>query len=149
MSERKSPMHPRLGRNCERDDQIEIHNRISRRPDTAESYLSKVFPSQLCNHSKMKCCTKCGFSSSDTSHLKNHYGKRNKHGCVQEFHSTQEKEIVITNKTTGLQMPQKMIQKIIEGNFSLPYITRPPSYSYPQYAPPLRVRVRVIGGGPK
>ena len=120
-----------------KNDQIDIHERISRCPDTAESYLSKVFPSQHSKKSKKKCCTKCGFTSRDKPTLEKHYGNMNKYGCIKASHSSQD--TVITNKNTGLRMPQKMIQIIIEGKFSLPYITRPPSYSYPQYAPPLQL----------
>ena len=120
-----------------RDDQIDIHERILRLPDTAESYISKVFPSEHSKQSKKKCCTKCGFTSRDKPNFEKHYGKMNKYGCIKASHSSQD--TIIINKNTGLRMPQKMIQIIIEGKFSLPYITRPPSYSYPQYAPPLQL----------
>lgn len=62
-----------------RNDQIDIHERISRCPDTAESYISKVFPSQHSKQSKKKCCTKCGFTSRDKPTLEKHYGNMNKH----------------------------------------------------------------------
>lgn len=102
-------------------DQIAMHERISRQPSAAQSLLSDAFPTEHCDKKKKKCCTKCGFTSSEACDFKTHYGRKNQYGCLRELHSTQGKETVVTNKNTGVTLPQTLIEQINTGKFSLPY----------------------------
>ena len=65
-----------------RAEQIAIHEKILRHPAEAKSLLDQDFPSELCILSKMKCCSKCGFTSNETKDHKKHYGKSNQYGCL-------------------------------------------------------------------
>ena len=105
-------------------DQIAMHERIWRQPSAAQSLLSHAFPTEHCDKKKKKCCTKCGFTSSEACDFKTHYGRKNQYGCLRELHSTQGKETVVTNKNTGVTLPQTLIEQINTGKFSLPYIAQ-------------------------
>ena len=91
-----------------RAEQIAIHEKILRHPAEAKSSLNQDFPSELCILSKMKCCSKCGFTSNETKDHNKHYGKTNQYGCMHEFHSNLSKEVVITNNTTRARIPQNL-----------------------------------------
>jgi len=105
--------------------QIRLYDRLSRQPSEAEGLLREAFPLNDRKKIQMKCCNKCGFSSKDATNHTKHYGQKNKYGCIQEYHQTPKNltDTVIMNNITKVQMPQKMMQNIIAGTFSLPYQT--------------------------
>ena len=114
-----------------------MHERISRQPSAAQSLLSDVFPTEHCDKKKKKCCAKCGFTSSEACDFKSHFGRMNQYGCLRELHSTQGKETVVTNKNTGVTLPQTLIGQINTGKFTLPYIAQSRSNTqYTQMPPP-------------